>query len=385
MCTLPSSLPPQQRRAAAPTRHATTTTTTTPCQRLGNEAPRRARPTSLVRPRRLVPPCLTRSQEVDAPPSCRRCFTTSPSRSPGGLDDKEDKHADKDIKHPSMETEKDVGLALKEVQDLHRQGKYGEALEISLGMRDWLERELGEDHPVYASCLSNIALMHKMQNELEEAVHYYAMALDKYNRAVGTRQRSYATTLNNLGLLYLSQAQQAEQNPGQKLQALGHLENAEATLREVLSIRTAILDDDDPALLTTQSNLASVLQRTGRGAEGEEMMRTALAQVVERTKGRNSPEVAVACNNLGYLLKKEERLEESKHLYEEALRIRRALYPPDHPQVIISLNNLAELCVAQGQEAEAKALQNEILLLLQGRAREGGGEGTGESGGGGAV
>ena len=202
-----------------------------------------------------------------------------------------------------METEKDVGLALKEVQDLHRQGKYGEALEISLGMRDWLERELGEDHPVYASCLSNIALMHKMQNELEEAVHYYAMALDKYNRAVGTRQRSYATTLNNLGLLYLSQAQQAEQNPGQKLQALGHLENAEATLREVLSIRTAILDDDDPALLTTQSNLASVLQRTGRGAEGEEMMRTALAQVVERTKGRNSPEVAVACNNLGYLLK----------------------------------------------------------------------------------
>ena len=78
-------------------------------------------------------------------------------------------------------------------------------------------------------------------------------------------------------------------------------------------------------------------------------------------------------------------MEESKHLYEEALRIRRALYPPDHPQVIISLNNLAELCVAQGQEAEAKALQNEILLLLQGRAREGGGEGTGESGGGGAV
>lgn len=25
-----------------------------------------------------------------------------------------------------------------------------QALEASVGMRDWLERELGEDHPVYA-------------------------------------------------------------------------------------------------------------------------------------------------------------------------------------------------------------------------------------------
>ena len=54
-----------------------------------------------------------------------------------------------------------------------------QALETSLGMRDWLERELGEDHPVYASCLNNIALFYKLTNEFEEAVHWYSQALHK--------------------------------------------------------------------------------------------------------------------------------------------------------------------------------------------------------------
>lgn len=54
-----------------------------------------------------------------------------------------------------------------------------QALEASLGMRDWLERELGEDHPVYASCLNNIALFYKLTNDFEEAVHWYSQALHK--------------------------------------------------------------------------------------------------------------------------------------------------------------------------------------------------------------
>lgn len=54
-----------------------------------------------------------------------------------------------------------------------------QALEASLGMRDRLERELGEDHPVYASCLNNIALFYKLTNEFEEALHWYSQALHK--------------------------------------------------------------------------------------------------------------------------------------------------------------------------------------------------------------
>lgn len=286
------------------------------------------------------------------------------------------------IRQPSMETEKDVGLALREVQQLYQQGQYSEALQVSLGMRDWLERELGEDHPVYASCLNNIALMYKMTNELEDAVHYYAMALDKYKRTVGTAHRSYAATLNNLGLVFLLQAQQAEASGGKKLHAMASLESAEATLREALTIRTQVLEEDDPALLSTRSNLASVLQRTGRGAEAEEMLRTTLVLVLERTRGKKeSPEVATAMNNLGYLLKAEGRWEEARVFYKDALRIRRAIFLPDHPQVIVSMNNLAELClIIPGSEAEGKALQEEILGLLSVNESGPGGGGNGYDG-----
>lgn len=45
------------------------------------------------------------------------------------------------------------------------------------------------------------------------------------------------------------------------------LDSAEQTFRRVLEIRTEILPEGDPALATTRSNLASVLQRTGRTAE----------------------------------------------------------------------------------------------------------------------
>jgi len=326
---------------------------------------------------------LRRHHQPQPPVPCRGFAAAGPSR-----DDKEGTHTyahagdeakddERMIRQPSVETEKDVGLALREVQQLYQQGQYSEALQVSLGMRDWLERELGEDHPVYASCLNNIALMYKMTNELEDAVHYYAMALEKYKRTVGTTHRSYAATLNNLGLVFLMQAQQAEASGGKKLQAMASLESAEATLREVLTIRAQVLEDDDPALLITRSNLASVLQRTGRGTEAEEMMRTTLALVLERTRGKKeSPEVATAMNNLGYLLKAEGRWEEARGFYQDALGIRRALFPPDHPQVIISLNNLAELClITPGLEGEGKALQEEIVGLLS----EVGGE-AGESG-----
>lgn len=40
--------------------------------------------------------------------------------------------------------------------------------------------------------------------------------------------------------------------------------SAEETLRRVLEIRSEILEDDDPALATTRTSLASVLQRKGK-------------------------------------------------------------------------------------------------------------------------
>ena len=55
------------------------------------------------------------------------------------------------------------------------------------------------------------------------------------------------------------------------------------------------------------------------------------------------------------------RLSEALPLYEEALRRRRATLGPDHPDTLMSMNNLANLLRELGRYPEAIALQAEAL------------------------
>lgn len=62
-----------------------------------------------------------------------------------------DAEEEKKVVHaPPMEVEKDVGQALKAIQDTYRKGNFEEALEQSMGLKDFLETQYGEDHPVVA-------------------------------------------------------------------------------------------------------------------------------------------------------------------------------------------------------------------------------------------
>ena len=106
--------------------------------------------------------------------------------------------------------------------------------------------------------------------------------------------------------------------------------------------------------------------------QAEDLLRNTLARVIEKV-GRDNEAAATAINNLAYLLKAEGRLDESLDHYKEALEIRKKMYEIGHPQIIISLNNLAELCYAKGDEASGKAYQSEILEILQGREEPGAG------------
>lgn len=187
----------------------------------------------------------------------------------------------------------------------------------------------------------------------------------RYKHTVGEQHRSYAATLNNLGLVFLAQVQQAEAQGKGRMQTMGYLDSAESTLREALRIREEILDESDAALANTRSNLALVLQRTGRAAEAEELLRTSLARVVEK-HGPESAEAALCLANLSFLLKTASRLDEALSFAQDALAARRAVHKgqADHPAVIVAMNNLAECHRARGEEAEAVRLQDDILRAL---------------------
>merc|ERR1719284_846164 len=115
-----------------------------------------------------------------------------------------------------------------------------------------------------ASCMSNIGLFSKLLGKLDDALHWYSKAVHVYKVVKGEDDRSYLTTLNNLGNVYLTQGLQTV-NHGKKLDAYGSFQSAEETFCHVLDGRIKLYSKQNPMhpeILTTKSNIASVFIHT---------------------------------------------------------------------------------------------------------------------------
>ena len=83
---------------------------------------------------------------------------------------------------------------------------------------DWqlIKSHFGENHPVYACGLNNLALMYKSMEDYDEAAIYYDKALQIYEdvrvknpinvQTCGKNHKSTLTTLKNLAILYQARA-----------------------------------------------------------------------------------------------------------------------------------------------------------------------------------
>ena len=99
-----------------------------------------------------------------------------------------------------------------------------------------------------------------------------------------------------------------------------------------------------------------------RDAEGPFTQALALR---EQALGPEHPDVALSLNNLALLYKTEGRYAKAEPLYQRSLAIREKILGPEHPNVAQSLNNLAALYYAQGQYAEAEPLYQRSLAILE--------------------
>lgn len=135
-----------------------------------------------------------------------------------------------------------------------------------------------------------------------------------------------------------------------------------------------MLGKDKKETLTAAVNLSNVYKSTGDLKIAEDLLVEAL-ESARTVHGEMSSLTATILNNLGVLLKRDSsRLLKAKEYYEDALRIRSYTLGNEHPDTIISMNNLAELHLAMGNEKEALALQEKILELMEAKREEEEGE-----------
>jgi hypothetical protein len=84
-------------------------------------------------------------------------------------------------------------------------------------------------------------------------------------------------------------------------------------------------------------------------------MRRALA-ITEASFGPDHPDVVIRLNNLAQLLQATNRLAEAEPLMRRSLAIGEASLGPDHPDAAIRLNNLGQLLQATNRLVEAEPL-----------------------------
>lgn len=129
----------------------------------------------------------------------------------------------------------------------------------------------------------------------------------------------------------------------------------------VLFERTA---DDGPYPHQTDlyDEYATLLQSLARYSEAELLHRRALA-IDEAHHAPDHPEVAIRLNNLAQLLLQTNRLTEAEPIMRRALAIDECERGPNHPQVAIRLNNLAGLLRVTNRFAEAEPLFRRAIAI----------------------
>jgi tetratricopeptide (TPR) repeat protein len=216
----------------------------------------------------------------------------------------------------------------------------------------WLAQPLGERYPqtpaqVWEWIDEANALEAKGANG--KAAALWEKVLAWRQKALGPDHPDTATSLTNLGLLYVKERAFAR---------------AEPLLVRALAIRTRILGPDDPLTALSLNNLAWLSFNQGRYAKAEPLYRRALA-IAEKALGPEHPGLALGLTNLGLLYNAQGAYAKAEAVYRRALAIREKALGLDHPDTATSLNNLAALYINQGRFAEAEPLLRRTLAIKQ--------------------
>jgi serine/threonine-protein kinase len=146
---------------------------------------------------------------------------------------------------------------------------------------------------------------------------------------------------------------------------LGFFDRARALAESAHVVRKAMLAADDPELVKSANDLATILHECGDFEAAEAISREAL----ERSRALRVPDPRQEITSIGNVassLHAQRDLDGAEPLYREALARRRTLFGPDDPGIATTGAALAALLSAQGAHAEAESLLRESIRIQRG-------------------
>jgi tetratricopeptide (TPR) repeat protein len=132
----------------------------------------------------------------------------------------------------------------------------------------------------------------------------------------------------------------------------GRYAAGERYARRALALRRKLHGPRHTAVAEDRAVLAAILDGAGKKAEAEKLYRSVLP-VFARAGMRY--DVAVNLSNLGTLLEVRGRRTEAARMYRRAIRVQRALWGNEHPDLAITLHNLGMLYWRAGDPRRAES------------------------------
>ncbi len=236
---------------------------------------------------------------------------------------------------------------------LTQEAKFGAAdsvLRVALAIR---RRMLGPEDSSVAATLRALGGVEAelAKNDAAETIYREALTIDR--KLFGDGHPVLASDLDGLGTA---------------LYQAGKLPGADSAYRAGLAVRRRLLDPNHPSLLISLDNVAQVSEELGNHREAEQFEREVLEKR-RRLHPQGHPDVARTLRELATFLNSSERpdpkREEAESLFVEALAMHRTFLGSDHPETILTLNNLAPLRYWKGDLAGAEANLREVIANWQ--------------------
>lgn len=242
---------------------------------------------------------------------------------------------------------RDLAFALREVGRLGlNQGKLDEAeqaLRQSLAMTQAL---YPPGDTAIADVTDYLARAVRLRGRFNEAETLYQQALLLKRGIYKTDDPELAGGMNNLALL---------------LKTMGRYRQADTLYREALAMKWRIYNSDHEDLATGLLNIGSLQLEQGKLQEASSYLDSAIAML--NRLGVERPLLAATVAMRAMAWERGGCASRALPLAEDALRIRRKLFPPTHPATAASLLQLANIRIAEGNLPAAQLLADTALAM----------------------
>ena len=213
-------------------------------------------------------------------------------------------------------------------------------------------KTLDPDHADNAMTLHNMANIHTIIDDHDEALRLLERALAIRMKALGPDHADTATALYDMALVQTRRGMYCEST---YYHNTAYNDEALKLFEQALAIRMQALGPDHVDTVDTMHNMAMVHGRTGNHDEALRLFEQALAIAI-KAFGPDHANTAQTLNNIAVVHKSTGNHDEALKLYERALAIQMKALGPDHAATLGTTYNMAGLLEEKGDRARAKAL-----------------------------